>query len=741
MKLSKLLVLSFFSLSVVSGFLFLNLETPPSSPVTVAPTQIKFKTRSGGLMDLGWKSLGMGIKIPFGVEITYNVSGCATLPDGRVGTCNISGPVDDPTVGDTKQLTRRCSNDTTKICVTNTDCASGGSCKYYLGGPLPLDIGGVSACNVTYFDSPQAGTVDFSTGNGTISSMPVVTKVYNGEISYRYPCPRCKHVSSDKKGWGRCEGGTLPNNVCQIHSYLSGDETGDSASGTSLDCPPSGGRLVGSDLSMNLGPMSTNFFNKQLSSSSPNQYGSTSKKVFVGYCSGTSKGCFTSADCGGSSCVAHADTRPNTCADGVCTLSGNTLRNIGSCQSLANSTQVTGQCYSTKDSYLDPKVCTEDSQCVNEYGAYGGPCTISVNKCIPGNGGLFTTTGTNEISVDGYTGSIKQYEIKTNIGLGSIFAVPKIAEAAVYSVVGLPGPGRLFIAVDMEAFPNSTPTPTPADTTGPVLTIDSPLDNSTVTTNTVTVRGTASDPSGVLVVWVARSGYTGNDTAATGTTSWSKEVTLNPGTNTIFVSADDKITPTNRTPKSITVTYSVTTPTPPPGTFVPCPSLPRSCTDMKALTFSLKYDSANHGSDGFRMLALPVAKDPAFSTSTLFGSDFVKSSANSISLCVYKDNALMIESHANGGAKSDKGKDLFKQKEKLLSFKSIKAPIQGIAAVKIADNKIDISGREGFSVIGGLPAVGSGLKAQVFSSYSNKCWSAPFKTTSASSSGFQAGAP
>ena len=83
------------------------------------------------------------------------------------------------------------------------------------------------------------------------------------------------------------------------------------------------------------------------------------------------------------------------------------------------------------------------------------------------------------------------------------------------------------------------------DTTPPNLTITSPANGTTVSTPTITIAGTASDESGIANVTV-------NGILATGTTSWSTEVTLIEGENTITVVATDTVG--NNVNKTITIT-------------------------------------------------------------------------------------------------------------------------------------------------------------------------------------------
>lgn len=93
-----------------------------------------------------------------------------------------------------------------------------------------------------------------------------------------------------------------------------------------------------------------------------------------------------------------------------------------------------------------------------------------------------------------------------------------------------------------------------ADTSPPTVAIASPANNSLVTSAGITVSGTASDDVGVAKVEVSVGGSTW--TQATGTNSWSANVTLQPGTNTVYARATD--TSGNVRTAMITVTLQST---------------------------------------------------------------------------------------------------------------------------------------------------------------------------------------
>jgi len=123
------------------------------------------------------------------------------------------------------------------------------------------------------------------------------------------------------------------------------------------------------------------------------------------------------------------------------------------------------------------------------------------------------------------------------------------------------GPHNYYaIAVDNSPNMNSATSPTQSftvvaqDTTPPTVTITSPTNGQVFTTNSIIVSGTASDVgSGVAQVNVRVNG--GSWQTATGTTSWTRDVTLTPGSNLIEAQAiDGQNNPS--TIQSVSVTYN-----------------------------------------------------------------------------------------------------------------------------------------------------------------------------------------
>ncbi|MCL0042706.1 PKD domain-containing protein, partial [Thermodesulfovibrionales bacterium] len=99
----------------------------------------------------------------------------------------------------------------------------------------------------------------------------------------------------------------------------------------------------------------------------------------------------------------------------------------------------------------------------------------------------------------------------------------------------------------------------PEDTLSPSLTITTPAHNERLTTESVTVRGTASDAgrgdSGISKVKV--NGFLATDGTATGsgTANWHKTISLSPGANTITVVAFDNSPRQNKATQTISVYF------------------------------------------------------------------------------------------------------------------------------------------------------------------------------------------
>jgi hypothetical protein len=144
------------------------------------------------------------------------------------------------------------------------------------------------------------------------------------------------------------------------------------------------------------------------------------------------------------------------------------------------------------------------------------------------------------------------------------FTVPLDADPGRYEVVA-EGP-RDSASAEFEVTPREVKIP---DTTLPSISITSPANGQTFTTAMISVWGTASDNVALSKVEVHVGA--GSWQLASGTTSWSGSVMLNPGSNTIYARATD--TSGNTRGALVTVTYStpVRTPAITPATPVATP--------------------------------------------------------------------------------------------------------------------------------------------------------------------------
>jgi hypothetical protein len=104
-----------------------------------------------------------------------------------------------------------------------------------------------------------------------------------------------------------------------------------------------------------------------------------------------------------------------------------------------------------------------------------------------------------------------------------------------------------------------TVTYNPPDTTPPTITISTPTDGQEVTTQSITISGTASDDKGVSKVEIQVG--SGSWQVATGTSPWSKSVTLSAGSNTITARATDAAGNIKEASVTVTCTPDTTLPT------------------------------------------------------------------------------------------------------------------------------------------------------------------------------------
>jgi len=183
----------------------------------------------------------------------------------------------------------------------------------------------------------------------------------------------------------------------------------------------------------------------------------------------------------------------------------------------------------------------------------------SVSITTPTNGQIIET-GTVTVSGTAYD----------NVGVSSVYVRGGSVEAWQLatgttswskSIPLNPGSNQIFVVVYDTARNykvSSVTVNNDNDTTLPSVSITSPINGQIIETGTVTVSGTAYDNVGVSSVYV-RGGSVEAWQLAAGTTSWSKSIPLNPGSNQIFVVVYD--TARNYKVASVTVNNDAALPT------------------------------------------------------------------------------------------------------------------------------------------------------------------------------------
>ncbi|MCC6764336.1 MAG: hypothetical protein IT293_06705, partial [Deltaproteobacteria bacterium] len=246
------------------------------------------------ILDTGWTGISHRAPIISNGQTTITLSGCSTGPNRPCGTCNVSGPVENPNANAGELATRRCTNDTSIQCTSDAPCTGGGgTCQYYFGAPLPLAAGGVTTCVVNQFNGAVSGTANVETGYA-VTSANLTARVYNG-IAIDNPCPRCvgDGAFNDGTAGGTCDGGARVGLACDSN----GDVPARPDFGrTSLDCPPNPAGIIATlpiDLSNK-----TDVVAKTLTGASPNCTNSAGNKCLCDTCNNAAATpCDDNADC------------------------------------------------------------------------------------------------------------------------------------------------------------------------------------------------------------------------------------------------------------------------------------------------------------------------------------------------------------------------------------------------------------------------------------------------------------
>jgi hypothetical protein len=426
------------------------------------------------VLDTGWTGISHRAPIISNGQTTVGLSSC-TGSSRPCGTCAVAGPVENPNAGAGQLATRRCTNDTSIKCTSNTPCTSGGgTCQYFFGAPLPLAAGGVTTCVVNQFNGPVTGTANVESGDASTTAL-LSARVYNG-IAIDNPCPRCSDAGAFNDGatTGTCLGGARNGLTCDAN----GDVPGRPDFGrTSLDCPPDAAAIIAT-LKIDLSNK-TSTVTRTLTTASPNCTSSAfvNDKCLCDTCNtATAEPCATNADCpvsggspgvcGGRRCLSGSNNgapcaNNSVCPGGSCGRPGGTPTAPSGC---SDDTTVADRVMECTDGDGDgegdctvgptdqtcsvasghgQRGCTSDADC----GGALGTCQSVQRHCFLTGGGTFqpsgTSDGTNTLVAIGMADT--PMNDVSNPTLAAVFCVSPTGLPAVNSVAGLPGPGRVTI--------------------------------------------------------------------------------------------------------------------------------------------------------------------------------------------------------------------------------------------------------------------------------------------------------
>jgi hypothetical protein len=257
---------------------------------------------------------------------------------------------------------------------------------------------------------------------------------------------------------GTCNGGTRAGLPCDANGVSPNPSFGS----TSMDCPPTPGALIAT-LPIDLTNANNANVAITLAASSPGCNGAAGKKCACSSCSGNSQiPCRNDADCvaaGAGTCTnaAGEPRKPNACLDDTNTpgdqyddCSDVTPAGDGEAECAAG--PVTQHC-----KIATQRGCLTSTDCTSGGGDPSDVCVSNNRVCYAG----YTGDIGDKIEAQGsFTAPINHWSHPT---FASVFCIAPTGSAAVNSVAGLPGPGRLEL--DGEATENGTAgaCPTQAD--------------------------------------------------------------------------------------------------------------------------------------------------------------------------------------------------------------------------------------------------------------------------------------
>jgi hypothetical protein len=415
------------------------------------PTTVAFIGRPGSELDTGWTGIGHDSQTADNAALMAGTVSNCDLDTGSptCGRCDLSGPVAFP--GPAKNCV--CSNlatpDSSSLAVCNPQapsCSGGETCSCLLGPPLPISAGAVPVCVVSRLTGAVSGTANISdsgphAGEGSVQ-LQLSSAVHNGE-AVEQPCPVCRNDPTPRDGvkGGTCKDGVRNGLACDVGG------TSDFFGSLSIDCQPASNKGVGV-LSIGFKPATTG--TTQLASNRPCA-DAAGQTCFCDTCAtSAAEPCNVNADCpvgiicGGRRCISGSNrgapctqasqcpggfcnkpgqpSRPNACADGLCTLNAADGPTEGVCEGGPVDQHCSLETY---------RGCVNNADCNPSPTGTCPSCTAG-QSCESSNRQCFLDPIVRHGVAD-----------TQNPVVAATFCIPPTTSQSVNQVAGLPGPGSL----------------------------------------------------------------------------------------------------------------------------------------------------------------------------------------------------------------------------------------------------------------------------------------------------------
>jgi len=437
-----------------------GLETCGATCRCACPGAIEFEGNAASpdsLLDTGWTGISHDASIIGDGVLTLGVASCPNAGPGNTapcGVCTLTGPLPNSNADLGTINNRRCSNDTSVKCTTNTPCLPNGTCQYFFGSDLPLSAGAIPVCVVNEIAGTVGGSANIETGE-TATTIRLLSHIFTG-VQNDQPCATCVGDPTPNDGLrgGTCQGAGTPRNGMPCDA--NGTSPIPAFGKTSLDCPPAPGGSI-ANLSITI-DTSTDTVTRTLSTANPSCIGTPGKRCLCDTCNtATTEACSTNADCpvsggnpgicGGRRCIGGLNsgspcTVGSQCQSGSCNRPGQPTQPnacLGSgCQDTAPVADAEGECVDgpVVRACAPPEQfrgCAQASDC-----PLTGDCRSSLRECFLDNGdigGQLSAAGAPSVPVN---------SVSTPL-LASIFCIAPTVSDSVNAVSGLPGPARLTL--------------------------------------------------------------------------------------------------------------------------------------------------------------------------------------------------------------------------------------------------------------------------------------------------------